>query len=555
MNKLLATIFLLFTFNSYAQIYEPEWVYPMGEYPNHAANQLIKTDPFNNLIVSGLIVTAFSPVDMDPSSDSVFVYGNGSNDVFLAKYFPNGEFDWVVTIGGYADDELATFNIDNVGNVFVTGNFIGTVDFDPSDNPYNLTSNGSKDAFFAKYNSTGELDWAFNIGDELEDNGKFIHPDELGNFYISGSFNDTINLNPLGNEFEAISPEGVGMYLAKYDSQANLQWAKIYSGEGAVFVTDVELDDSFIYISGRSLSDTIFITDENETILPGIFTTKISHGGTISWIKQFDGYSTLNKSVLSDGEQYRTGSTPLAFDLDPSQSEYLISPINNSVQPFIAKYDSLGDFVWGKIFEQDGPIILSIEISEDNNLFIAGRFTGIMDIDPSEDGLLFQADSSTYGNNFFAEFDTDGNILWANTYNGKGSQGGNSSVALGDSSTLFTTSYILEDSLDVGIGNSSMYAYRGIMIAKYHESLVGIETKGAIIKKLIYPNPSNGVVNIPKGTEYDIIEIYNNTGKKLSSYSSLNKRQIDLSKFPFGIYFIKIFSKNGVYAQKIILER
>ncbi|NQY67855.1 MAG: T9SS type A sorting domain-containing protein, partial [Flavobacteriales bacterium] len=150
---------------------------------------------------------------------------------------------------------------------------------------------------------------------------------------------------------------------------------------------------------------------------------------------------------------------------------------------------------------------------------------------------------------------TDGNILWANTYNGKGSQGGNSSVALGDSSTLFTTSYILEDSLDVGIGNSSVYAYRGIMIAKYHKSLVGIENKGATIKQFIYPNPSEGIFHLPEGVKYSRIEVYTNIGTLLSVYKFLKGRIINLSRNPDGIYFIKIFSENGVYAQKIILEK
>ncbi|SVC88097.1 uncharacterized protein METZ01_LOCUS340951, partial [marine metagenome] len=62
-----------------------------------------------------------------------------------------------------------SIGVDASGNVYVTGYFNGTRDFDPGAGTTNLTSNGSYDIFFAKYNSSGELVWAKSVGSSKAD--------------------------------------------------------------------------------------------------------------------------------------------------------------------------------------------------------------------------------------------------------------------------------------------------------------------------------------------------------------------------------------------------
>lgn len=70
-------------------------------------------------------------------------------------------------------------------------------------------------------------------------------------------------------------------------------------------------------------------------------------------------------------------------------------------------------------------------------------------------------------------------------------------------------------------------------------------------RTLIYPNPTNGVINIIN-KDFNSISIYNISGKKLKEFPKTNK--IDLSDVSKGIYFIKLISDNEIIINKFILE-
>lgn len=57
----------------------------------------------------------------------------------------------------------------------------------------------------------------------------------------------------------------------------------------------------------------------------------------------------------------------------------------------------------------------------------------------------------------------------------------------------------------------------------------------------IYPNPTEGIVNIEdiSNTEYTIV-IYNTKGQKQLSKSAIGKSNIDISDLPRGIYIMNI---------------
>ena len=72
---------------------------------------------------------------------------------------------------------------------------------------------------------------------------------------------------------------------------------------------------------------------------------------------------------------------------------------------------------------------------------------------------------------------------------------------------------------------------------------------------LISPNPSNGIFTIQSTENMYEIEIENLLGEKIyNSISNNNKSEINLTKQPLGIYFIRVNSKKGITTRKIIIQ-
>ena len=70
----------------------------------------------------------------------------------------------VAVFGGTSSEYVVSMAVDSSGNVYTTGYFAGTGDFDPGAGTTNLTSNGSTDVYVSKLDSSGDLVWAKNFG-------------------------------------------------------------------------------------------------------------------------------------------------------------------------------------------------------------------------------------------------------------------------------------------------------------------------------------------------------------------------------------------------------
>ena len=93
---------------------------------------------------------------------------------------------WATRAGGTGAETGVGVTVDAAGNVYTTGTFEGTVDFDPGPGVFNLTSAGDSDAFVQKLDATGDLVWATRTGSTDSDSGKEIAVDGTGNVYVIG---------------------------------------------------------------------------------------------------------------------------------------------------------------------------------------------------------------------------------------------------------------------------------------------------------------------------------------------------------------------------------
>jgi Beta-propeller repeat len=69
--------------------------------------------------------------------------------------------EWAKSIGGTGADSGRGITVDDAGNVYTIGGFTGTVDFDPGPSVFNLTSSGM---FVSKLSANGDFVWAKELG-------------------------------------------------------------------------------------------------------------------------------------------------------------------------------------------------------------------------------------------------------------------------------------------------------------------------------------------------------------------------------------------------------
>ncbi|MGI9175347.1 MAG: SBBP repeat-containing protein, partial [Rhodothermales bacterium] len=139
----------------------------------------------------------FGSIDYDPDPDST---ESRTGALFVASYENDGEFRFAVTptpANPASSGAGTAIAVDRARNVYITGRFAETIDFDPdSSGSGSLTSVGSTDLFVASYDTIGAYRFAFRLGGIGADQGLGIAADDAGNVYVTGQFRETVAFDP-----------------------------------------------------------------------------------------------------------------------------------------------------------------------------------------------------------------------------------------------------------------------------------------------------------------------------------------------------------------------
>ena len=149
---------------------------------------------------------------------------SSSEDIFVAKMDAIGNWQWATRAGGTGEDMGLGITIDNASNSYVTGIFIGTATF----GSYTLTSSGLEDIFVAKMDADGIWQWVNKAGGDNWDGGNAIKIDDSGNSYVTGYFNETATFG----SYSLTSSNSQDIFVAKMDNSGNWQWATRAGGTG-----------------------------------------------------------------------------------------------------------------------------------------------------------------------------------------------------------------------------------------------------------------------------------------------------------------------------------
>ena len=165
--------------------------------------------------------------------------------------------DWAFNLGEEEDDGARSIVLDEEGNIYMTGSFQETVDFDPGSGTANLHSKGLTDVYIAKYDSDGNYLWAKNMGGLYWDFGHSITLDTAGNILLTGMYRNTSDFDP-GPGVANISSNGwYNLFVAKYDNDGNYIWAHGFGGALNDIGNDIKTDlEGNVYVTGNSRGDT-----------------------------------------------------------------------------------------------------------------------------------------------------------------------------------------------------------------------------------------------------------------------------------------------------------
>lgn len=208
---------------------------------------------------------------------------DGFLDAVLYKVSPSGGVDWVQNGGGSGNDIGQAVDVDEAGDVYVTGSFENSASFGNNI----LTSSGSSDVFLAKYSTNSTLLWAKKAGGPgTERPFDLIYHD--GDIVLTGFFVESASF-----DFSSLSSSGEqDIFLAKYSDTGIHQWAKSFGGVNDEWGRKLDHNENGdIYLTGFYEGFAAFDTDGIGAQLgQDAFIAKTDDAGSIYWVRSDGGF-------------------------------------------------------------------------------------------------------------------------------------------------------------------------------------------------------------------------------------------------------------------------
>jgi len=156
-------------------------------------------------------------LDFNPTGGGAIEISAGSSDSFIAKYDSNGNFVWVKTMQGPAFDQVMSINVSDVGDIYITGMFTDSADFDPSSVELWAYTDDYEDIFIEKLTTDGDFVWLRTFGGNYTDFVLDAVLDNSQNLYLAGFTRNTVDFDPNAGvvEYTSVTPKA-DYFLMKF---------------------------------------------------------------------------------------------------------------------------------------------------------------------------------------------------------------------------------------------------------------------------------------------------------------------------------------------------
>lgn len=344
------------------------------------------------------------------------------------------------TGGNVGADEIRDITTDAQGNIYITGSFTDSVDFDPGAGTFYLTTpaGNQPDAFIQKLDANGNFLWAKSFRGTYNDyeEGKKIAVDDTGNVYVVGIYQRNIFFTFSGYQWPGNSNSNVYQpFLVKLDSIGNVKWGMGWKGNYTTFTFSgvTYYSSSWPYGFALDAAGDIFVTgalvaglDFDPTLNADlskyssggsdVFVVKVSNSGDVKNVVTVGGVDSEWPYTIDyhNGHLAIGGSFFNTVDFNPDTAVVNQVTSTGSNESYIWQLDTSLTFVSIASFGSISGPDFSVAIDHDNlgnlyNLGFSSANTIDLDPDPNTAFTLNSSNSKIY----LQKLSSSGSLVWA----------------------------------------------------------------------------------------------------------------------------------------------
>lgn len=309
---------------------------------------------------------------------------------------------------------------DNNGNIYIGGEFEGTVDFDPTFATNSFVSiNNSIDAYISKFDASGNYLWTKTFGGTSNDYINKIKINSLNELLVLGYFSSTVDFDPSLATQTLTSAGSSDIFLAKFDLNGNYLDVKKIGGSGSEAASNLTLDQSGnIFICGKAAAGCDFdpgLAVNTPTFTHTGFMAKYTPTMGLLFVANNIGEYATNVQINSSNEIIVGGYFQGTVDFDNSPATYSVQS-SGMRDVFICKYTSTGNFSWLYNVGSTSSDELSDLTIDNNFIYACGSFQNLIDFDNSAGTYTLQSNGQRDA--FFIKLNHNGNLQTAFNFGG-----------------------------------------------------------------------------------------------------------------------------------------
>jgi len=384
--------------------------------------------------------------------------------LFFNSFYLNSQGNWLKSYGGVFQDEALDICENQSSGFYVGGYFSANGIFDD----FNISGNGSTDAFIQSINEIGETQWVQSFGGSQSDRIVSLSPFPSGGLVALGYYTSEISLG--ADNFTTVQ-DSIQIFVTRLNAQGNILWSRECGGDYTEIPEDIDVDENGnIYITGQfkgsanfgstNLVSTPYYNSSNFSF--DVFLSKLDSNGNFLWTIQGSSDNDISGTAVACENPSEIYLAAQISDTVTFNSTFENQALNVGA---ILKFNGSGNETWllpllgGSVLPRD------IQLSNTHEPRILGDLTGSLSVGTSNIVL----DSQYQFNTFILDIDQEGNFSNISSYGSDNLLAGSSLVIGAMDESYITGTFrckFTEPNMQLGDGLFKSMGFNDVWLAR-----------------------------------------------------------------------------------------